>query len=217
MKNQPIQTQREVKTETLPKELIKMPKKFSAEGKRASRVVVKIVAANVVNVVLLVALFYILGQLPVVARKIKELRNTQLAAQESADVAVINAELARFADKIDTLTGLRASDREFIEFIEQITSLKSEGLISEIVYPGGGPVVSPRLNSIGGRGYPVIFVLKGSQENVNAALSRIQSLPFLITSQEIELEVGQVAKGLPAEITMRLGVYFVVNDTFANN
>lgn len=216
MKNQIAQTIRDVKTEKLPKELKKPPRKFSAVKKRGSRVVIKIVAANALNAILLVVLFYILGQLPSVAHKIKELRSRELAAQESADAAVINAELDRNKDKIDTLVGLRASDTEFIEFIEQITSFKNEGVISEIIYPGGDPVVSPRLNSLGGRGYPVILVIRGREEDVSTALSRIQSMPFLLSNQNVELEVG-VSEENPGGVTMRLGVYLVVNDTFADN
>ncbi|OGM31645.1 hypothetical protein A2803_04420 [Candidatus Woesebacteria bacterium RIFCSPHIGHO2_01_FULL_44_21] len=210
------QASKEPKSEKVPRELRAPHKKFAIK-RRGPSVIVKIVVANVVNVLLLVAIFYLLAQLPVVSKKIKELRSTQLAAQGSADAVIINSEIEKDKEKIDTLTGLLARDQEFIEFVEVVTALKSEGVVTDVIFPGGDPIVSPSLATLGGKGYPIILTFGGSLEAINSGLSRVTALPFILAPQNVELEINQASEENPGGTVLRLGVYLVVNDTFANN
>ncbi len=188
-------------------------KKFGGVQKRSLSIVIKVVGANVINVILLVVVLYLLSQLTQVAGKIKELRSAQLAAEETTDAAVIKAEVDKNADKVGELTSLRAGDQEFIDFIEAVSALKSKGVIADVQYPGT-TVGHDKIAPMDGKGFPVLIVLRGSQDQINTGLARVLDLPFLFLPQDVEFDTVGEEGGVPG---MKLNVLLVVNENFAEN
>ena len=185
-----------------------LEEKAAEKSKRKiSRVLVKIVALNIVNALLIVAIFYVLSQLPVEGKKIKELRSTQIAANESNDAAVLLAEVDRNKDKINELKALFADDSGFLRFVSEADSLKAEGIITELSFPGGVPV----RNEDKELGLPVLIVLQGTKEQINTGLEKVLSLPFFLKPVSVELETT------PELLIMRFGAFLFVNEDFSKN
>jgi hypothetical protein len=201
------------KKQIVPEELLEAEEKHKdkdGQVERPTKVLIRVVITNVVNAVLLIAVFYLLSQLPKVAGRIKELRSQQLAAQETTDAAIIASELGRSSDKLNTLTNLYAGDNEFIDFVAKTTALREEGVISEVLFPGEIVISSGSLRGLGvDKGFPISLVFQGSEESLNSALSRVLALPYLLAPQDVELEEGE------GGWTLRLGLLLVVNDNFA--
>lgn len=190
-------------------------KNIDAGKKRLNRTAVKVIAANVVNFILLGIIFYMISTLPQVAERLKGLRSAQIAAEETADAAILTADIERNAQQISALRALRVKDSEFIDFVEAASAMQAEGVISEVIYPGGA-VMHPDISALKGRGFPIVFVVQGSQENISSAMARIFGLPFLFLPQDIEIET--VANGDGSQsMTARLSVLLIVDDNFAAN
>jgi len=182
---------------------------------KGTRLLLKFSITNAINVFLIIAIFYLLGQLPVVAGRIKELRSAQFAAEETANVSLIKSEIERSEANINTLQSLFAGDLQFVDFIERLTKLKEEGVISSITFPGG-PVEVKKLSPVRAKGFPVILEFRGNQDSVNSGLSKVFGMPFLFSPQEAELIVVQDSKE-KGEIILNIGLYIIVNESFAKN
>jgi len=170
-----------------------------------SRALVKNVAANGVNVILLIATFYFLGDLPHVAQRIKDLRSAQIAAQETVDAEIIRADITRNSDKIEELESLFVGDTGFSEFASLMSALQTEGVVLEFSFPGGSKTNARQ----GHDALQFSIVFQGPQEQVNNALRRVLAPPILIEPSIVELEVN------PESLTMRLNAYLLVNGDFA--
>lgn len=204
-----------MKNSKIPKELRKTDKKFAYKGGKRKVALAKVLVANVMNLLLLAATFYLLGRLPVVAKQMKELHSAQIAAEETTDAGVLNAEIERNKEKVDIVTKFYAGDQEFLDLVDAVYDLRDEGVFSEVVFPGGGSVTVKELAKIGAKGFPVGVTIRGSEEAINSGLSRIFSLPFLFYPQDVELvlEPGENS----GELVMKFNFYLVVNENFAAN
>jgi hypothetical protein len=188
-------------------------KKHKEKKKRITRDLVKIIGANIVNVILIVSIFYILGQLPDVAQKIKELRSAQIASQEVSDVAVIQSEIDRNADKIQELRNLFIDDEQFIVFIRELNALQIEGIVSEFDLTGGKTTVNKDGTSV----LPVIIVFQGQKEQINSALKRIHDLPILLRPSAVELVSVSASEENPGGYIMNYTAFLIVDGDFAAN
>ncbi len=177
----------------------------TAKGKTAS-VIAKIVIANVINVILLGAIFLLLSNMSEVAEKVKELKGAHLLARETSDVAIIKGDLDRVQDKVDRLSELYIDENGFGHFVEEITALRADGTIIEVSFPGSESAVSGAAS----KGVPVIVVFSGSREAVNASLERVLDLPFLLTPELVEIE------GDASALTLKFGATILTNESFKN-
>jgi len=185
----------------------KVEEKFKGHGtKKVSRVILKVIGANIVNLVLVAVVFYLLGIMPKQAEKIKELRSASIVAQETSDAAVIKADIDKNEDKIEQLKNLFVDDQGFGQFIREVNAIRAEGVITQFDFPGQGSVTRGKL-----RGYPVIIVFQGNLDTVNGAFSRIMDLPFLLSPESIEVI------GSSDNLTLNFGALLLVNDSFSEN
>jgi hypothetical protein len=191
------------------KEIKKIEEKINNQsrgGKKMPRVILKVIAVNVVNLVLIAAIFYFLGNMDSQAEKIKELRSASIIARETSDVAIIKSDIDKTADKIDRLKDLYVDDNRFGDFIQQVNAIKGEGVITQFDFPGGAVVTEGKL-----RGYPLLLVFQGTKEAVNNALSRVMTLPYLLSPESVEVELN------PESVTVSFGALILVNENFSEN
>jgi len=183
---------------------------------KRTRLLFKVIVANVINFFLIIAIFYLLGQLPVIAGRIKELRSAQFATEENTNISVIKSEIERNEANISALKSFFAGDLQFVDFVERLTKLKEEGIVSNITFPGGGPVEVKKLSPVRAKGFAVILEFRGSQDFVNSGLSKVFGMPLLFFPYEAELVVVQDSKE-KGEIILNIGLYIIVNESFAKN
>lgn len=177
------------------------------DEKKKSKLFMKIIALNIVNALLLAVLLYFVGQLPQVAGKVKDLRSEAIAAQETADAAILNSEIERNSEKINKLKGLFANAGGFSDLLTQLGAIKAEGVLTEFSFPGGTPVQNAAGNSV----LSLALTFQGSQDQVNNALGRIFALPILIEPGSAELEGNRDA------MILRFEGNLYIDERFASN
>lgn len=166
----------------------------------------KNVIFNVVNVVLLVILFFILNNIPKVATTVKQLRSESIVAQEEADISILSSELKRYQEKIDEVNSKFTNEDKFINFLQEVENIKRDGVLGEFSFPVSQTVK----DSNGNFGFPVSFVFQGSQEQINSEVLRLLNLDFLIKPINVEVEVSSGSE----IITLRMGSFLYVNEEF---
>jgi len=177
------------------------------DEKKKSKLFLKIIALNIVNALLLIAILYFIQELPKIAGKVKELRSAVIVAQETADAAVLSSEIERNSEKINTLKALFLDAGGFSDFLTRLGIIRSEGVLTEFDFPGGTPTV----NAAGKSVLSLALTFRGSQDQVNDALSKILLLPVLIEPGSVELEGNKEA------MILRFGGFLYVDEYFANN
>lgn len=126
---------------------------------RTTSVVIKVAIANIINVVLLVTIFFLLGNLSDIAEKIKDLRSAHLVAQGTSDAALIHADIEKNQDKVDKLDELYIDDDGFADFLTAVAAIRTDPTITEVTFPGSEEAISGTNQT----GVPVSIVFQGTK------------------------------------------------------
>lgn len=134
----------------------------------------KVLAIHGVNLVLLFLILLLLGKLPQKAQVMQDLRNQKIAAQESMDVDVLEAELLALQDQIKVLEDAFVTDSQLLHFIEKMDELKAQGLIADYEPLSSGIVRSKKSS-----GLPVEVNLQGDPATISKGLNSLAQTGFL--------------------------------------
>jgi len=150
--------------------------------KKANKFYLKLIAVHLLNIILIIIIFVILGKLPGRANEVKALRNQEVMVQENTDVSVIEAELNNLEVKINGIERSFVDESDLLVFIESLDKLKNQGLIASFE-----PLTTGTVANRGVRGFPLMITFNGSPEHVADGLAEFQKLPFLFKPITAEL------------------------------
>lgn len=168
----------------------------------------KIIALNVINLLLIAATFFVLSRFTQISQEIKKLRSENILAQEVSDVAVIKSDLSKSEDSIQSLKSVFVDDSGFIDFVSRVDALKNQGVVVDFTFPGGKPVRDKDKSF----GFPVAITFQGSQEEVDNALKTVESLPYVLKPANVE--VSFTAEG---QTVLKYGAFLVVDESNFSN
>lgn len=174
---------------------------------RSSRIILKIVVLNVINLLLIGSIFLIIGKLPALGNKLKELRSASFVAQGENDAAVLRSELERHSEDINKLKSLYVNASGFSDFIGELTDMKESGQLSDFTIVGSGVIT----NNAKQKGVPLMVTFEGTEAELNESLEKLYSSPVLFNLASVELERN-------ADNTkMGLSIFLLVDESFAKN
>ena len=143
----------------------------------------KVYAMIFISIVGLVITFVLLNRMSASSEEIYNLKKEGNSSSDVTTIAFLKEENSHLEDKMNDLRGLFAQQSEIIQFVEEIDRLKREGVIQQVSFVTND-VIKDRS---GNYGYPVTIVMSGSEEQVDASLRNIQSLPFLLRGVDTEI------------------------------
>ena len=139
-----------------------------------------------VRYVFLLALLFLLTNLPHKGEKISLLRSQNFqAAAISGDQSFIN-NLSQAQIKADQLQALYPNEARLLKFVEEIDRLKDKGVISRFSFANDDPVK----DKTGYIGVPIVIEFRGTWPQISQTLKSVQGLPFLIRA--IDIEISQI-------------------------
>lgn len=137
----------------------------------------------VINMLSIVGILLILANLDKAAQKLSETRSTNIAAQQQSEGKVLQDDLQTHISDINRLHDLFLNDEGLLRLIDNIDSLKSQGVISNFATASNNLAEDAH-------GYPGIAVtieLQGSQDQINQSWRQIQSLSVIISPVVLEI------------------------------
>ncbi len=155
--------------------------------RKTNKAIIGIIFLNAVNVILIILLILILKKLPVIAKEVKDLKNKYVLAHEKIDQAVLRSDLLVYNEKISSIESHFADEESILNFIIEIDKLKSAGLVADFSFVSEEPVK----DKTGSFGFPILIVSEGSIQNVNSALAKIDSLPYLKRAVDVKLIINE--------------------------
>jgi len=160
------------------------PKEKKQQGK--PRLLLNVAILGGLDLICLLALLFLLTNLPQKGEKINLLRSQNFqAAAISGDQSLIN-NLSQAQIKADQLQALYPNEARLLKFVEGIDRLKDTGVISRFSFANDDPVK----DKTGYIGVPIVIEFRGTWPQISQTLKSVQDLPFLIRA--IDIEISQI-------------------------
>lgn len=175
--------------------------------KASSRILLKIIAINIVSAILIIIIFVLLNKLSDLGVALKEIRSERFVSQGESEAAVLRSEIEKNQSKIDELEALFVNRSDFSNFIGVLNVLQNEGIVTSIIPSGNDPVQ----NSKKQLGIPIAIELQGTKDQINSALMRIYSEPVLFSTINTELEIGAESA------VLKLNIFLLTDEQFSQN
>ena len=154
----------------------------------------------------LVALFVILGQIGLKAEEISKAKQDAASEVDVANYAFLKAEVEHYTEQIDELESLFANDSDLVLFVQEIDRLKRECVVTSFSFVSNDPI----RDDTGNYGIPVSITFTGSEEQIDAALRTVQSLPFLLRGVQVDVSRESTEEGVENLILDYGGFLYVV-------
>ena len=187
------------KPETSPKPVKEVKKKAFITGH---------LLVGFINLVLIIVTFLILSNLSTKAADLKKIKNDELDAMASTKVQPSDLEIKSNTEKIDKLNALFPNESGLVNFVKEIEKLKTGGIIKGISFVSQEPVRDKTKYL----GIPFVIEAEGSWEQIDASLSEIQKLPFLIRAVTVEVNVTEEKL-----VNLKYGGFIYVDESLAKN
>lgn len=171
----------------------------------------KVQALIVLSVIGLIVTFVLLNRITVTAEEIKKIKAEGATEADLADYAFLEAEVEHYATQIEELSSLFANDSEIIVFVQEIDRLKREGVVESFSFVSNNPIK----DQSGNFGIPISITLRGNEEQIDAALRNIQSLPFILRGVRAEVTKEVSEEGVETTI-LDYGGFLYVEEPKAN-
>jgi hypothetical protein len=179
-------------------------------GKRQKRPFsTKDVILGIINLLLFIALVFILKDLPEKATELRNLKTDELKSEivvfpESSKVDI-------YKPKADELSDLFLDEPGVVGFVDEVEKLKSEdGPFQRVVFASQKAVK----DKTGSYGIPVVIELRGTWDALDQVMEQIDELPFLFRPAKILVEPLSGEEGL---IDIKYGGFLYVDDRLGKN
>lgn len=178
------------------------------KGSFLSNLLVRAAILAFVNLVGIAGIFYFDQGISEKARGVKEQRSEQqtIFAQ---NLEVIKRNVAEHSEKAEKVLALFANDDELVIFANELDRIKKEGKVTGFSFVAESAVK----DKTGSIGIPVLIEIKGTWEEIDSDLQKIQKMPFLLRAIEVEAKPGE-EEGL---IDFRFGGFLYVGKEFKKN
>lgn len=141
-----------------------------------SKLFIKIVVVNVINLLVFLALFMLLRDLPNIATAVKKANSANQTAEHSFDSTVLQAEVDKYADKTKIVESALMGDQTVISFVSLMDQIKEKGILTQYDFPINQEVT----DKTGFYGLPVIATIVGTKQQVSETLISITNKPLLV-------------------------------------
>lgn len=166
----------------------------------------KVIVLNIGTMLMLIVSIIFLSRVGFLGEEIQKIRNEQLTLTQESDIAFLKTELVNYEDKIANLENILIEENDVVPFITEINRLEQQGIITNFDISG---------NAIddgnGNKGFPFSVVMTGTEEQVDAALRTLQSLPFLIRGIVSEVRTEEASGSGESIIIFNYGGVIYVN------
>lgn len=169
-----------------------------SEKKSISKVLLKVISVNILNLLVVIFLFILLRQLPQVALSVKKANTEKQVSQHAVDSAVLNSEIEKNADKTQLLTSTLSGDQTVISFVTQMDVLKAKGILTGYEFP----ITAEVTDKTGLHGLPVIATIVGTKTEVSDTIAAINNFKLLIRPITLNIAVDETGK-----YTAKFGVF----------
>ncbi len=156
-----------------------------------------------VDLICLLLIFIFLSILPAKAQEAKKLKSLSLKIQAAKEKLINPAELVS-EKQIADLQAVFPKDEGLVNFINEIDSLKKQGLVNQFSFASEKPVKDKN-------GYlvlPIVIQFSGSEAEVNYGLNKILSLPYLFRA--INVEISKVPN--EDKVSLKYGGVLYINE-----
>lgn len=169
----------------------------------------KLIILGIINLVFVITLAFILGNLPQKTVQLKALKSQILKAQNTQGSRLLMLDIENNRQKSQFLDELLPDERGLINFVRDIDRIKTQGVIVSFSFGGKEPVV----DKTGFLGIPIIITLRGSGDEIASALDQIQELPYLIRAVKIDSDYQESED----VINFKYGGFLYVDEEFGQN
>jgi hypothetical protein len=141
----------------------------------------KDIILGTVNLITVVALFFLLVKLPEKAETLNKLTIENIRNESSVSFEFSDVEASK--EKADKLTELFIDESGVVDFVAEVEDIKAEsGSIQKLTFTGEGATK----DKTGNYGIPVIIEMRGTWEEIGKDLEKIQTLNYLFRAVKIE-------------------------------
>ena len=155
--------------------------------KKLSRVLLKVIVVNVLNVFVLVGLLIVLNEIPKRALEVKTATTKMQAAQQNADAAVLEADIEKNKEKLDLIQSVFSGDKTLIAFISHMEDLKTQNTVSSYEFP----ITNEIADKTGLKGLPVTVTIVGNPISIQPAISQIFDTTSLLKPVSLTIETAE--------------------------
>lgn len=206
--NKAAQKQRKANVPKKPEEKVKKVK-VKKTKKKGNNFWVKDLLLAVINLGFIVAIVFLLGKLPIRAGELKALRNADLKMTAKGNIDITELKIESSKEKADRLFVLYPNESGLIDFVKEIDKLKEAGLVTRFSFASERAVK----DQTGYFGIPLIIDFLGTWEQVDSAISTIESLPYLIRVVNIDVKPQEESN----LILFKYGAFLYVDESLAKN
>ena len=171
---------------------------ITTEKQKLSRVLMKVIVVNILNLLVVLAIMLLLRQLPMVALNVKRTNSQEQISSHSVDSTILKAEMDKSKVKTDTVLSMLGGDKTVISFITRMDELKKEGFLISYEFP----ITNEILDKTGLHGLPVLMVIQGTKQNISETLVKISEIKVLL--RPVTLSITTDETGL---LTAKYGVF----------
>ncbi len=173
------------------------------EKKKISPVLFKVIAVNVVNLVICMGILILLRQLPVKAQEVKTLSTEIQASEAAVDSAVLQSELEKNGEKINQITSTLSGDNTVISVISSLDEIKKSGVLTNYEFP----VTAEISDKAGLKGLPLLITLTGTKQAISDTLIAVSKLKVFIRPVTFALTTNEV----DSTVTVKYGGFLYTN------
>ena len=182
---------------------------FRQKAKTDLRPYASILLLGLINVIIIIVLLFVLGQLPHKASEVKVARNRQIKNISGGDVEAVKREIERNSIKIQVIRDLYPDQTEVISFVNAIDSLKEEGTLVNFSFASEAPVV----DRLGFKALPVVITISGDVDSIRSGLSSIDNLPYVLRPVTVEMTRSEDE----TSFVLQYGGVLYVSESFEEN
>lgn len=184
-------------------------KKKKKTGRRTISIWAKDIVLAVVNLCFIAGLIFLLARLPEKANQVKSLRTASYVSTADAGVDILQFDLDANKDLANRLEEAFPSEDRLLEFVNEIETLKTEGVVVNFSFASKNPVMDRTKNF----GYPIIIEMIGSWEQIATDVEKIQKLPFVFRPVTFDAEEN------PEEnvVQLKYGGFLYVDQSLEKN
>lgn len=183
------------------KDVVKSSRKSKEEkamvGKKVktgSRFTKRALFFGVINLLAIVFLLILQSELPKKALELKTLINAGIRAEASSKINYTDLELESNKELINKISKLFPDDQGLVDFIKTMEDIKTGGVLVSFSFASKKPV----RDKTGNPGIPSIAQFRGTWEQIDSELQKVQEAPYLFRPITVEI------KTLPEENMVEL-------------
>lgn len=172
--------------------------------KKLSPLLLKVAILGTVDFFCVIILLWLLSNLPVKADKLRNLQTLKRKAT-LVNLGSVEQEIMANKDKTDKLKAIFPDETGLLNFVQEIDKLKSEGVVRHFSFVSNKAIKDKTKYY----GLPLAIEFRGSWQQIDLVLGKMQSFPFLI--RPVNIEIREQEENL---VNLKYGGVLYVDESF---